>query len=83
MAKLIYNSEDLLNKEAQKIKFVISDDLDIYEFKLICVRMASAMGYHYKSIERAFGNSEKYIKKQKHISDLVNVMEYSLTGSKH
>ena len=82
MAKLIYISDDFdSNREAKKINLTISDDLDIYEFKIVCQRMASAMGYHYDSIQRAFGSNEKYIRTEKSVSDFMKVTSFN-TGSK-
>lgn len=59
MGKLIfrYTSELLEDcREASEIKFTVPDDMDIQEFKVMCVRMASAMGYHPNSIDDAFGD---------------------------
>jgi hypothetical protein len=59
MAKLIFKyTDDLLEdcREASEIEFKIPDDMDIHEFKVICVRLASAMGYGQTSIEKSFGD---------------------------
>ena len=59
MAKLIFKyTDDLLEdcREASEIEFKIPEDMDIHEFKVICVRLASAMGYNQKSIEKSFGD---------------------------
>ena len=65
MAKLKYISDDTeFNREASSIEFQIPEDLDIYEFHRICIRLASSMGYHPDSIGRAFGveyDSERII----------------------
>ena len=58
MGKLIYISEDILNREANTITFELVDDLTISEFKIICMRMASAMGYSQTIIEKSFGSDE-------------------------
>jgi hypothetical protein len=55
MGKLQYHSEEPLNREAKHISFDVPDDMNISEFKIVCVRLASAMGYHPSSIYRAFG----------------------------
>jgi hypothetical protein len=55
MGRLDYITDNKYNKEAKKISFEFNDDVDIFEFKTICVRMASAMGYADKSIKSAFG----------------------------
>jgi hypothetical protein len=79
MGKLIYISEDTDNREVNKIEFEVVDDLTISEFKIICIRMASAMGYPHSIIEKSFGSDEildkefeelrKYV-----IGDIINNM---------
>jgi hypothetical protein len=54
MAILTYEYESD-NREAKLIKFQISDELDIHEFKIICVRLASSLGYSDVSIKKSFG----------------------------
>ena len=60
MGRLIctYTDKDFveLNREASKIEFDVPDDMDINEYKVVCVRMASAMGYGNKSIKKSFGD---------------------------
>ena len=60
MGKLIfrYTDKDFIenNREANKIEFEIPDNMDIVEFKVVCIRMASAMGYGNKSIKESFGD---------------------------
>ena len=59
MAKLIFRYTDELvktNREASEIEFTVPDDMDMNEFKVMCVRLASAMGYHEKSIKKSFGD---------------------------
>ncbi len=59
MGKLIFRYTDELvetNREAREIEFTVPDDMDINEFKVMCVRMASAMGYQDKSIQKGFGD---------------------------
>lgn len=59
MAKLIYKvtEPDTLkfSKEANEIVFDIDDGLTIDEFKVVCIRMAAAMGYSGNSIKKSFG----------------------------
>ena len=55
MAKLEYTHTDIYNREAKKISLEFDDDLTIHEFKTICMRMASAMGYTQKTIKSSFG----------------------------
>ena len=59
MGKLIFRYTDELveeNREAREIEFTVPDYMDITEFKVMCVRMAAAMGYQEKSIKKSFGD---------------------------
>lgn len=56
MAVFEYRVDSLYNKEASKITFEVDDDMDIHQYKVICMRMASAMGYSDKSIKASFGD---------------------------
>lgn len=62
MAKLIFIVDETDNREASKIELTIPDDLDIWEYKRVCMRMAGAMGYASLSIKKAFGHeySDEY-----------------------
>lgn len=69
MAKFIFNVGVSDIREASNIELQVPDDMTIWEYKTICVRMASAMGYSQKSIQSAFGpleskksNSEEYMR---------------------
>ena len=60
MGKLIftYTDKDFIehNREINKIELDVPDDMDINEFKVVCVRLASALGYHENSINKSFGD---------------------------
>ncbi len=56
MDKIIY-TRGTYSKEAQKIEIDVREDLDIHDFKLICKRLACALGYSSKSVEEAFGSN--------------------------
>jgi len=60
MGKLIFTYTDKdfvqLNREANKIELDVPDDMDINEYKVVCVRLASALGYSDKSIKKSFGD---------------------------
>lgn len=72
MAKFIYQrDEDEFITEASKIEFTISEDIDIYEFHTMCIRMAHAIGYGDKSIKRAFGGEHDYPKQTEEERELV------------
>jgi hypothetical protein len=55
MAKLIFIIEEQENREASKIEFEVPNDMDVWEYKRMCVRMAGAMGYTSLSVKKAFG----------------------------
>ena len=42
-------------KEAKQIEFKIPKGMTCCEFKVMCIRMAHAIGYHEKSVRSAFG----------------------------
>ena len=60
MGKLIfrYTEEDFVdnNREASEIELTVPDDMDINEFKVMCVRLASAIGYTETSVKAGFGD---------------------------
>lgn len=60
MGKLIfsYTEKDFIdnNREASKIEFDVPDDMNIHEFKVMCVRLASSIGYANSSITKSFGD---------------------------
>ena len=76
MAKLSYRITDgeflEASREVSKIEFEIPDDLDIFEYRNICIRLAAAMGYHSNSINKAFPSIAEDELGIKTINDLVN-----------
>ncbi len=59
MAKMIFIVDESDNREASKIEFQVPNDMDIWEYKRMCMRMAGAMGYASLSIKKAFGHEYK------------------------
>lgn len=80
MAKFIFITDEEHNRECSKIEFDIPNDLNIWEYKQICERMASAMGFHYNSIKRAFKNEEPISKKDIDFKKILN-LKNEVTGS--
>ena len=68
MDKIIY-TRGTYSKEAQKIEMDVRENLDIWDFKLICKRLACALGYSTKSVDEAFGS--KPDSKEKDIKQLL------------
>jgi hypothetical protein len=60
MAKLTfkYTDGELENREASQIEFIVPEDMDINEYKVVCMRLAAAMGYYNETIVKAFGVDE-------------------------
>lgn len=60
MAKLIfrYTEKEFIdnNREASEIELTVPDDMNIFEYKTMCVRLASTLGYTEKTIEKGFGD---------------------------
>ena len=60
MAKLIfrYTEEDFVNeiREAKSVELDVPGDMNIHEFKVVCIRLAASMGYGEKSITKGFGD---------------------------
>lgn len=57
MDKIIYE-RGTYSKEAQKIEMDVRENLGINDFKLICKRLACALGYSNSSVEEAFGTTQ-------------------------
>ena len=55
MAKFIFIIDEEENREASKIEFEVPNDMDVWEYKRMCIRMAGAMGYTSLSVKKAFG----------------------------
>ena len=55
MSKLIFIADESENREASKIEFEVPNDMDVWEYKRMCMRMAGAMGYTSLSVRKAFG----------------------------
>jgi hypothetical protein len=55
MAKFIFIIDEDQNREASKIEFEVPNDMDVWEYKRMCIRMAGAMGYASLSVKKAFG----------------------------
>lgn len=53
--KLIYQRGGK-TKEAKAIDFKIPNDMTCEEFRVICIRMALALGYHENTVRDTFGN---------------------------
>lgn len=60
MAKLSFNYTDSLedSREIRGAELHVPDDMDIWELKQVCARLALLMGYQQKTVSRAFGDYE-------------------------
>jgi hypothetical protein len=77
MAKLIFIIEEDQNREASKIEFEVPNDMDVWEYKRMCIRMAGAMGYTSLSVKKAFG--QEYLKNVE--EELNTIFENAYSGS--
>lgn len=86
MGKLIFSYTDKefldIQREASRIELEVPDDMDINEFKVICVRLASAMGYHEKSIKKAFGDLIFADEDPDTIKELLNELNIKISNKK-
>ena len=80
MGVLSYKSEEPLNREAINITFDVPDDMNIHEFKIMCVRMASSMGYHHNSIKKSFGELDYETPSDKEFKEFLHSLNVT-TGS--
>lgn len=82
MARLEYHSEEPLNREVKHITFDVPDDMNISEYKIVCVRLASAMGYHPSSIYKAFGELDYETKSDRDFKELLKSLNIeTVSGS--
>ena len=77
MAKLIFIIEEQENREASKIEFEVPNDMDVWEYKRMCIRMAGAMGYTSLSLKKAFG--QEYLRNVE--EELNTIFENAYSGS--
>ncbi len=77
MAKFIFIIDEEDNREASKIEFEVPNDMDVWEYKRMCIRMAGAMGYTSLSVKKAFG--QEYLKNVE--EELNKIFETAHTGS--
>ena len=57
MDKITY-TRGTYSREAQKVEFEVPEDLSIQDFKRLCKRLASSLGYSYDSIDEVFDNKK-------------------------
>mgnify|MGYP000350506054 CR=1 FL=1 len=62
------------------LPFDVPDDMNIHEFKIMCVRMASSMGYHHNSINKAFGELDYETPSDKEFKEFLHSLNVT-TGS--
>ena len=77
MAKFIFIIEEQENREASKIEFEVPNDMDVWEYKRMCIRMAGAMGYTSLSVKKAFG--QEYLRNVE--EELNSIFENAYSGS--
>jgi hypothetical protein len=75
-------NQGVKTREPKKIVFNVPKDLNIYEYRIMCIRMAQAMGFGSENILDAFGPVDvpyymvdDDIEIRKHIFDLMHDKE--------
>lgn len=64
-----YLGKDIGEREPVKIEFDVPEDMNIYEFKNCCIRLAQALGYNMTHIKDTFGIIEDTDKTKKLLLD--------------
>ena len=77
MAKFIFIIDEDQNREASKIEFEVPNDMDVWEYKRMCIRMAGAMGYASLSVKKAFG--QEYLNNVE--EELNSIFQNAYSGS--
>ena len=77
MAKFIFIINEEENREASKIEFEVPNDMDVWEYKRMCIRMAGAMGYASLSVKKAFG--QEYLRNVE--EELNQIFQNAYSGS--
>jgi hypothetical protein len=77
MAKFIFIIDEEENREASKIEFEVPNDMDVWEYKRMCIRMAGAMGYASLSVKKAFG--QEYLRNVE--EELNTIFKNAYSGS--
>jgi len=77
MAKFIFIIDEEENREASKIEFEVPNDMDVWEYKRMCIRMAGAMGYASLSVKKAF--RQEYLKNVE--EELNQIFQNAYSGS--
>jgi hypothetical protein len=77
MAKFIFIIDEEENREASKIEFEVPNDMDVWEYKRMCIRMAGAMGYASLSVKKAFG--QEYLRNVE--EELNQIFQNAYSGS--
>ena len=77
MAKFIFIINEEENREASKIEFEVPNDMDVWEYKRMCIRMAGAMGYTSLSVKKAFG--QEYLRNVE--EELNQIFQNAYSGS--
>jgi hypothetical protein len=54
--------------------------MNIYEYKIMCVRLAHAMGYHHNSVKKAFGSLDYETESDRDFKEFMEAIN-QLTGS--
>jgi hypothetical protein len=86
MGKLIfrYTDEDIIEeiREAKSVELEVPDDMDIHEYKIMCIRLAHTLGYTEKTITNAFGDLIYGDEDRNNLKDLLDELNITRDNKK-
>ena len=79
MAKLIFTIDEGSStyREACNIELTVPNDMNVHEFKIVCARLAAAIGYTNGSIKSAFGELDYTTESDALFSEWMNTLNYT------
>ena len=66
-------NDDIDTREAKEISFAFPVDLNINEFRIICIRIAGALGYSNNNIKECFNTDGKDQKSKALLSRVIKL----------
>jgi len=69
--------EDFISeiREAKSIELDVPGDMDIHEYKVMCIRMAGSLGYTESTIAKAFGDLVYGDEDKNNLKDLLDELK--------
>jgi hypothetical protein len=79
-----YTDEDIIEeiREAKSVELEVPDDMDIHEYKIMCIRLAHTLGYTEKTITNAFGDLIYGDEDRNNLKDLLDELNITRDNKK-